>query len=148
MTRCRCACVDLDTQKRRYNPTVRRQVRAIQNERHVVDGEINRGVKGGTSYPPWAGQERFEKGPKQGLVRENREGIWLPRSGLVQRPLCTIGKETHSPWVSDATKKVMRKIINSYSGCPRVATINDVLPAILSDVARSPGGRNQTEIVP
>jgi hypothetical protein len=41
----------------------------------------------------------------------------------------------------------MSQRINSYSGCSRAASIHDVLPASLSDVARSPGGRNQVEIV-
>ena len=47
----------------------------------------------------------------------------------------------------NATKKVMNQRINSYSGCSRAASIEDALPAGLSDVARSPSGRNQVEIV-
>src|SRR5262249_36835761 len=47
----------------------------------------------------------------------------------------------------NATKKLMSQRINHYSDCLRAASIRDVLPAILFDVARSPGGRNQMEIV-
>jgi hypothetical protein len=45
------------------------------------------------------------------------------------------------------TKTLMNQIINNFYSCTRPAIIHHVLSAILSNVARSPGGLGKMEIV-
>lgn len=81
------------------------------------------------------------KGGARGLPRVNQRGE--PLRLMTVELIRAMRHEFPDPpdlRSSNATKKVMSKIINSFSGCPCPAIIHHVLSAILFNVARSPGG--------